>query len=383
MRRARGVGIGLIVAVLAGATAATATADLVADYRFDGDFESSVGSPSSASPSGAATTFGTESIAGCSRQGLSFPEGGGVFMGTKELVGSGPYTLIVQVRFDAVSPWVRVVNWFPSFAVDGGLYLHEGKLAFYDTMGGGVGGSTAVAPGQFAELAVTRDAAKMVRGYVNGVPQFSYFDASDLAVSPHPNGNVYFFVDNTSGGATGEDSAGTVARIRYYDTVLPTEQITNTEGCFDRRCAGNPVTIAGDSRANVILGTDGADVIDALGGNDATEGLGGDDVLCDSSGDDKLAGGDGNDRALGEAGKDQLLGGAGMDLLLGGAGGISCLARPARISCLAEQAWICCSAEPGGIICLGPRVETPAAGERGETSAESASAAAADCVWTI
>ena len=170
VRRARGVGIGLIVAVLAGATAATATADLVADYRFDGDFESSVGSPSSASPSGAATTFGTESIAGCSRQALSFPEGGGVFMGTKELVGSGPYTLIVQARFDAVSPWVRVVNWFPSFAVDGGLYLHEGKLAFYDTMGGGVGGSTAVAPGQFAELAVTRDAAKMVRGYVNGVP---------------------------------------------------------------------------------------------------------------------------------------------------------------------------------------------------------------------
>ena len=292
---------------------------MVADYRFDGDFKSSAGVPPPALPSGA-TTFGTESIADCSRQALSFPEGGGVFVGTKQLADSGPYTLIIQVRFDAVSPWVRVVNWFPSFAVDGGLYLHEGKLAFYDTMGGGVGGSTAVAPGQFAELAVTRDAAKMVRGYVNGVPQFSYLDASDLAVSPHPNGNVYFFVDNTSGGATGEDSAGTVARIRYYDTVLPPEQITNTEGCFDRRCAGNPVTIAGDSRDNVILGTDAADVIDALGGNDAIEGLGGDDVLCASSGGDKLAGGDGNDRALGGAGSDQLLGGAGRDQLLGEAG---------------------------------------------------------------
>ena len=45
--RARGVGLGIIVAVLAGATAATATADLVADYRFDGDFKSSAGVASS------------------------------------------------------------------------------------------------------------------------------------------------------------------------------------------------------------------------------------------------------------------------------------------------------------------------------------------------
>lgn len=300
--------------------ASAATARLVADYRFDGNLQSSVGGASEAFASGANLAFRTEDVAGCNRQVATFPVDQGVAIHTKDVIGSGSYTMIMQARFESVPPdgYVRAINWFPSFAVDNGLYLYQGKLDFYDNNVSPADhqGTATVQPNRYVELAVSRDAgSKLITGYVNGAPQFTYTDTFDQAVSPHPAGNVYFFVDNGN-----EESAGAIARIRVYDHVLPAGEILNTVGCFEQRCGGTAVTLVGDDRGNVLEGTPARDVIEGLGGDDTIRGVARTDVLCGNAGKDKLLGGKGRDRLLGGPGKNRLVGAMGRDTCRGEAG---------------------------------------------------------------
>jgi Ca2+-binding RTX toxin-like protein len=306
-----------VVATAVLSVAGAARAGLVADYRFAGNFDSSVpGAPDSFT--NFPLPFGTEAVAGCRRQALSFPVSEGPAIHTNFLPDEGIYTIIAQVRFETVTDSVRVINWFPNFANDNGLYLLDGQLDFYD--GADHTGTATVSPGQFAEFAVTRDASKLVTGYVNGIQQFSLTDSGDNAVSPHPAGNVYFFQDNETGGTSGEESAGTVARIRLYDSALPAAEITNTVGCFGVRCGSELATIAGDADPNAIAGTGGRDVISGLEGDDTIQGLAGNDLLCGGPGNDTLIGGPGKDILIGGGGKDRLIGGKGRDRLVGGGG---------------------------------------------------------------
>src|SRR5512134_3473328 len=191
--RARGTLVAVLAALLPALFASAATAKLVADYRFDGNLRSSVEGASDAFASGANLAFETEDVAGCNRQVLTFPVDQGVAIHTKDVIGSGSYTMIMQARFETVPPddYVRAINWFPSFTVDNGLYLYQGKLVFYDNNASLANhqGSADVPPNRYVELAVSRDAAsKLVTGYVNGAPQFTYTEAFDQAVSPHPAG---------------------------------------------------------------------------------------------------------------------------------------------------------------------------------------------------
>lgn len=329
MFRRHSVGVvASLVLLLSLAAAAPAGAKLVADYRLAGDRSSAVaGAPDlfDLPPGG---WFESASVANCTRQVFGFLEGGGLGFTGGEVISPEVFTLIVQVKLDEADGYVRLVNWFPSLANDNGLYTLDGALNFYDNTDPSESdhtGPTTVPPGVFAEFAVTRDASQRITGYTNGVRQFAYVDAADQAVTPHPSGNVYLFVDNGS-----EESAGKVARVRVYDTALPAAQITNTEGCFNRRCGGRTVTLAGDRRANVLLGTPGRDVIAGLGGNDDIRGMGGRDIICGGPGRDRLLGARGNDLIRGDVGADRLVGGRGRDRLVGGKGRDRCFGGPGR-----------------------------------------------------
>lgn len=318
----RATAVATILATLtlaAGVTAASAS--LVADYRFGGDLASSVAGAPEMFTNGTVGPFASETVAGCSRSSLFFADGSGLGLSTAEITDPVAFTVITQVRFDSATGYVRLLNWYPSFAVDDGLYLNNGMLDFYDTSDPETSdhaGTTVVPADSYAEFAITRSAAGRLNGYTNGIHQFSHLDTSNDAVTPHPAGNVYFFVDNADN--TGEASAGAVARVRVYDSALPARQITNTEGCFNRRCAGRAVTIAGDRRPNVLIGTSGPDVIAGLGGRDTIKGLGGRDRICAHGGPDRLIGGAGRDTLLGGSGRDRLNGGPGRDRCLGGPG---------------------------------------------------------------
>ncbi|TAE32066.1 MAG: calcium-binding protein [Alphaproteobacteria bacterium] len=70
-------------------------------------------------------------------------------------------------------------------------------------------------------------------------------------------------------------------------------------------------SIAGSSRADVILSAGGADSVSAGAGND---------VVFSGTGNDRAAGGEGNDLAAGGAGNDVLGGQEGNDIIVGGVG---------------------------------------------------------------
>ncbi len=69
--------------------------------------------------------------------------------------------------------------------------------------------------------------------------------------------------------------------------------------------------IAGDDRANILVGQ---------GGDDGLSGNGGNDTIYGGDGNDWLSGGDGGDLLRGGAGDDHLQGGLGSDTLEGGDG---------------------------------------------------------------
>jgi hypothetical protein len=87
--------------------------------------------------------------------------------------------------------------------------------------------------------------------------------------------------------------------------------------------------LVGDSRGNILRGTQGNDALVGLAGNDdLVGGLGsdrlygglGNDLLIGFDGADRMEGGDGADRLEGGAGNDRLDGGGGLDRLIGGGG---------------------------------------------------------------
>lgn len=77
------------------------------------------------------------------------------------------------------------------------------------------------------------------------------------------------------------------------------------------RCFGEPATIVGTNKADVLVGTSRRDVIVGLGGADTIKGKGRADLICGGNGDDVIKGGGGIDLIFGNKGDDRLLGGPG------------------------------------------------------------------------
>jgi Ca2+-binding RTX toxin-like protein len=96
-----------------------------------------------------------------------------------------------------------------------------------------------------------------------------------------------------------------------------------------RTCFGEPATIIGTKRADVIKGTKRRDVIIALGGRDLINGRGGDDMICGGRGLDAIAGRGGNDMIDGGGGSDSITGGTGADLIRTGRGRLNFIAGDA------------------------------------------------------
>ena len=114
------------------------------------------------------------------------------------------------------------------------------------------------------------------------------------------------------GGDAEGDSFGQLLAVQYQDAAgnTQTEQVPDIDALHG---SDHNDILAGDSRANTLLGQAGNDRL--YGGPG-----GGDDTLYGGPGDDALYGGRGDDLLTGEAGADTLYGGAGNDALYGGAG---------------------------------------------------------------
>jgi Ca2+-binding RTX toxin-like protein len=95
---------------------------------------------------------------------------------------------------------------------------------------------------------------------------------------------------------------------------------SDASGGEARLCDGQPATIVGTPRHNILYGTDQRDVISALAGADLVTGLDSRDRLCGGPGADIVVGNFGEDRLYGGPGRDIVRGLRGFDHLFGGSG---------------------------------------------------------------
>jgi outer membrane protein assembly factor BamB len=204
---------------------------VTADYQFQNTFSSSVGSAPAVEPIGTVTCttqFPTETVDGKSRPVFCFPQGEGLLLRpATPTVTRTVYTTAVLFRFATVSGYRRVFDVTMGTS-DTGLYVRDGRLSFFPVS---EGASASIAANDYVQVVLTRDSAKNVTGYVNGVQQFRFADTSDYGVvlfDPETGTDALrWFADNTSGGGTGEESGGAVARIRLWDRALSAKEVSN------------------------------------------------------------------------------------------------------------------------------------------------------------
>ncbi len=201
-------GVLLLLLTLGGASLQAQTSS----YQLDGDFVDSIGNSGPLVPNGG--TLGGERYTFGPNQGLSLTGG---------LDNTGDYSIVVIMEYDSLSPtWKKVID-FEDGVADPGVYLVDGRLAFWTLFTGG--GPTSVAANTDFQLVLTRDAATAtVKGYLDGVLQWSAADPTGQAVSSI--NKVIFFEDD----AGTEAQAGSVECIAIYDGALSATDVAGLGG---------------------------------------------------------------------------------------------------------------------------------------------------------
>ncbi len=207
----------LAAALVASATS-PASAGLIADYEFNGNLESSVGSApdlidvGSGAGSGSYTTATINSntvnvFTFVSNEGLDFDNNPSLF--------GNPHTVAMLFEFDALDGFSRILN-YQGATGDQGLYYLGDKLNYFSA----AAGPATVTADQYYTVVMTNDGTT-ARGYLNGTEEFSF--TSQIA-NATPSDVVRFFLDDG-----GENSAGSVARIQIFDSVLSPTAIASLD----------------------------------------------------------------------------------------------------------------------------------------------------------
>ncbi len=224
--------LGFVAALAMAVTAQAASAATVkADYRFEDTLASSVSGAPDITDIGSGNTI-EGGLIGCTPSAArGFPQGNGLRLDTSSLVAPNDYSIAVLFQLADVSGFRRLID-FHDGTSDDGLYVHDGRLDF--RAGGDHEAATpAIAANEYAEV-VLANSPTADDVYVNGQRQLTTPNAGILTA-----GSVRLFKDNTSGGNTGEESGGQVARVRLYDgTLSETNALQlNSQSPLEATCA--------------------------------------------------------------------------------------------------------------------------------------------------
>jgi hypothetical protein len=187
-----------------------------ADYQFQLNLNSSVGSPPALQDIGVGNFYATDSVDGCSRTVRQFPLHNGLHLQpTSGVIPTNIYTIVMLFRLDQTNGYRRLID-FKAGTVENGVYVRDGRLNFYGIV---EAPTPSIPAGTYVQVVLTRDGTNVV-GYVNGVQRFSFVDSGNNGVLSSAN-DLRFFKDNGSA----EESGGAVARIRLYAAAMPAGQV--------------------------------------------------------------------------------------------------------------------------------------------------------------
>jgi hypothetical protein len=206
----------LLIGGLVGTTTVSGAGTLVHLYDLNGSYADALGGPA-LSPEGG--TLGSSRFSFDAGDGLALFDG---------LESTASYSIVLIMEFDALGGSYQKIIDYEDLDADEGLYIFDDSLLFYDETGEG---PTNVSPNTDFQVVLTRDSrGDEVRGYVNGVLQWTFSDSDNFAVSSL--NILHFFVDDSDTSGT-EAEAGSVDCIAIYDGSLTLSQITalGTESC--------------------------------------------------------------------------------------------------------------------------------------------------------
>lgn len=204
------------------ALASTSHAALVADYQFQGNLNSSVGSAPALADVGMGNGFATEAVFGVNRTVGTFPQFNGYSLSptTGLIPNSGPYTLVITARIATQPGYSKLVD-FSNGTADAGYYEHDHTAQFYPYP---ASAGIVFAANAYFQLALVRDATGLVTGYVNGSAVTSDSDAAGQNGVISAANTLRFFVDDATTQGD-EATAGAIARLQVYDTALTSTQV--------------------------------------------------------------------------------------------------------------------------------------------------------------
>lgn len=206
-----------------------ARAGLIHQYDLQNSYADALGGPALAPNGGSLAGGGGYQFD--ANQGLSLDGA---------LPGPDVYSIAIDFSFARLDGYRRIVD-FKDLQSDTGLYNLDQSLNFYNI----ITGPQVFATDTLARLVLTRDAAGMVNGYLNGVLQISFDDSStQLATFTGTDNRIWFFQDDVA--VPGEASAGFVNFIQIYDTALSADEV---------RALGGPTASAVPEPATWLLAT--------------------------------------------------------------------------------------------------------------------------------
>jgi hypothetical protein len=193
---------------------AAASAAEVADYRFDGNFQSSIaGAPDLVELAPFGGVFAHERA--LDRNAWLFPQGVGLALDTSGLLSNAEYSIAMQVRVSETDPYLKLIDT-SGLTLDTGFYVIGEDIGFYDEAFGDIDGP--LQPNLYYLVVVTRAADGTCVGYIDGDERFRFQDTEGQALIP-ADGLLHFLRDDEVT-ANGENSDGAIARLRLFDTAL-------------------------------------------------------------------------------------------------------------------------------------------------------------------
>jgi OOP family OmpA-OmpF porin len=210
-------GAAVSAALFFASTASAAT--LLGDYQFQGNLASSGPGPA-LTDIGAGNTFQGDSVFGVSRQVQAFPQGNGLQMNPFGVASGSSYSVVATLRLTTLGAAYKRVLDTANGTSDAGLYVYDGKVDYYNA-GSHRATTATVTPNTYATVAlVANGPAGPTQVYTNGTLSLSY-----SGYGPVTGGTLRFFKDNTTGGATAEESAGAISCARVYSGALSAPEV--------------------------------------------------------------------------------------------------------------------------------------------------------------
>lgn len=194
------------------------SANLVADYQFNGSLSSAIEGVPDLIDLGSTNSFATKVMDGQSVGCFRFAQGTGLQVSTADIIPNNQYSIALFFSFDTVSGYRRILD-FKNRKVDTGFYTLHSKYKFFNVKGGI--GTTTYNTGQYLKAIFTRDASGHVTAYLDGQKELSFHDSGNLALISTDQ-IVHFFRDNG-----GENSGGSVARILLFDDALSASDVAS------------------------------------------------------------------------------------------------------------------------------------------------------------